>query len=98
MHQNEQELENYFIEQLIKEGWKFVSNDELSREKTDDPLLITKLEAKLEKLNKNKGITNEDIQRVVSEMRVLPTGQIGAGKLLDYYKKGVPIKLHFFNA
>lgn len=92
MHQNEQELENYFIDQLIKEGWKLVSNDELSREKTDDPLLIRNLEVQLEKLNKNKGITSEDIQRIVSEMRVLPTGQIGAGKLLDFYKNGVPIK------
>lgn len=40
MRQNEQELENYFIEQLESEGGKFIKSDELARENFDDPLLI----------------------------------------------------------
>ena len=43
-------------------------------------------------MNKNRGISSEDIQRIASKLRVIPTGQMGAGKLLDFYKKGVPIK------
>jgi len=48
-------IEDYIVEKLQEEGWRFVPSDELERESLEEPLLLS-LPRILERINKNKGI------------------------------------------
>lgn len=89
---NEEQLEKYFIEQLVKLGWNFVPGNKLARTGNDEPLIISDLLSAIRKLNKNKNITEDGVQKTVNELKLIVTGVNGAKRLLDYYKDGIPIK------
>ena len=92
MNRNEEQLENYFIEELGKLGWNYVPGNKLARTGTDEPLIISDLLAAIRKLNKNKNISEDDVQKTVNELKLIVTGVNGAKRLLEYYKDGIPIK------
>ena len=92
MNGNEEQLENYFIEELSKLGWRYTLGSMLARTGTDEPLIISDLLNAIRKLNKNKNISEDDVQKAVNELKLIVTGVNGAKRILEYYKDGIPIK------
>jgi len=92
MQRSEAELEKYFIDQLTKVGWKYIEGKTLPRVGAEEQLLIPILSDKLKQLNKNKNISDDDVDKVITELKLTATGIEGSKKLLRYYKQGVPVK------
>ena len=92
MNGNEEQLENYFIEELSKLGWRYTLGSMLARTGADEPLIISDLLNAIRKLNKNKNISEDDVQKAVNELKLIVTGVNGAKRILEYYKNGIPIK------
>lgn len=92
MNGNEEQLEKYFIEELFKLGWVHTPGSMLARTGTDEPLIISDLLNAIRKLNKNKNISEDDVQKTVNELKLIVTGVNGAKRILEYYKDGIPIK------
>ena len=89
---NEQTLvEDYFIKELVKKGWKYVPANELDRDSYDEPLLINNLIRQIRKIN-NVELSEEDIKNVLNELKLQPTTQEGHKKTLQYLKEGITIK------
>lgn len=85
-------VEDYIIKKLEERGWKFVPADSLERETYDEPLLIPPLIRALERINKNLDISDEEIGKVLNELKLAGTGHEGAKRILNFYKFGVPVK------
>jgi len=85
-------VEEYFIKKLEEKGWRFVSADDLERDSYEEPLLIPNLVRALEKINGKLGIGNEEINKVINELKLTSTGIEGAKRILNFYKFGVPVK------
>ena len=85
-------VEDYLIQRLQQKGWKFVPASALERESYEEPLLIPNLVRALERINKEIGIGEEEVNRAVNELKLTGTGIEGAKRLLNYYKFGVPVK------
>jgi type I restriction enzyme R subunit len=93
MKMNEKHLiEDYIIEQLQQKGWKFVPADSLERVSYEEPLLIPSLLKNLKTINKESGIGNEEINKVINMLKLTGTDIEGAKSILYYYKFGIPIK------
>lgn len=85
-------VEDYLIEKLGENGWKFIPAEDLERESLEEPLLLSNLVRSLEKLNHNLGITEEEIKAVLNELKFAASGIEGAKKILNFYKFGIPVK------
>ena len=85
-------VEDYFIQRLQEKGWRFVSADDLERDTYEEPLLIPNLVRGLKKINKKLEIGDDEINRVVNELKLTGTGIEGAKRILNFYKFGVPVK------
>jgi len=92
MSHNEEQLEKYFIDNLVKLGWKFIPGNLLPRTDFDDPLIMSDLLDAIRRFNKNKNITEEDVQFVINELKLVPSGVTGAKRILQFFKNGIPIK------
>jgi len=67
-------VEDYIVEQLCEEGWKFSPPDDLERVSLEEPLLLSNLVRSLERLNHNLGITEEEIKIVLNELKFAASG------------------------
>ena len=85
-------VEDYFVKKLEEKEWKFVLADDLERDSYEEPLLIPNLVRALERINKESGIGNEEINKVINELKLTATGHEGAKRILNFYKFGVPVK------
>lgn len=85
-------VEDYFLKKLQEKGWKFVAADDLERDSYEEPLLIPNLVRGLERINRESGIGNEEINKVINELKLTVTGHEGAKRILNFYKFGVPVK------
>ncbi len=85
-------VEDHLIELLIARGWKFCPADELARESYEDPLLTGTLGRHIRALNAERGITDTEVQQTLNELRVRGTGPDGNRQILDFLKRGVPVK------
>jgi type I restriction enzyme R subunit len=85
-------VEDYFIQRLQEKGWRFVSADDLERDTYEEPLLIPNLVRALEKINRKLEIGNEEVNKVINELKLTGTGVEGAKRILTFYKFGVPVK------
>ena len=85
-------IEDYLIVELQKRGWVFVKNENLEREAISEPLLVSNFKRSLRRLNEDLKISEEEINKVVQEIRLLPVSQEGVEKLLHYFKYGIGIK------
>jgi type I restriction enzyme R subunit len=85
-------VEDHFIRKLEEVGWKFVSADGLERDSYEEPLLIPNLVRALNKINRASEIGNEEINKVINELKLTGTGVEGAKRILNFYKFGVPVK------
>ena len=90
---NESNLcEDYIINQLEEKGWRLVSADTLERDSYEEPLLIPNLIRALERINKESGIGDEEINKALNELKLTGTGIEGARRILNFYKFGIPVK------
>ncbi len=85
-------VEDYIIEKLIEKGWRFVPANELERESFSEPLLLNNLVRAIKRLNKDKGVGDEELKHVLNELKLKSSGNEGLKKILNYLKFGVPIK------
>jgi type I restriction enzyme R subunit len=85
-------VEDYFIKKLQEKGWRFVSADDLERDTYEEPLLIPNLIRGLKRINKKSEIGDEEINRVVNELKLTGTGIEGGKRILNFYKFGIPVK------
>ena len=83
-------VEDYLIEKLQENGWKFVPANELQRESYTEPLLLNNLVRAIKKLNADKGIGEEEIKHVLNELKLKGSGIEGIKHILHFLKFGVP--------
>jgi len=84
--------EDYIIKRLEERGWKFVPADSLERETYDEPLLVPPLIRAIERINRDLDIADEEIGKVLNELKLAGAGHEGAKRILNFYKFGVPVK------
>jgi type I restriction enzyme R subunit len=80
-------VEDYFVEQLQRKGWRFISADDLERESLEEPLLTPVLFRQL----KHK-IGDEEIKQALNELKLKGRGIEHAKQVLNYFKQGIPVK------
>ncbi len=85
-------IEDYFIKKVEEKGWRFVPADDLERDSYEEVLLIPNLVRALQRINKKSELGNEEINKVINELKLTGTGVEGAKKILNFYKFGVPVK------
>jgi type I restriction enzyme R subunit len=85
-------VEDYIIKKLEEKGWRFVLADDLERDAYEEPLLIPNLVRALNKINRESGIGNEEVNKIINELKLTVTGHEGAKRILNFYKFGVPVK------
>jgi len=87
-------VEDYIIERLTSvKNWRFVDARNLRRDDLREPLLIPDLIDAIKRLNKDAELTEGDINRVLSELKLAPANMEGAKTVLRCLKLGVPVKL-----
>ena len=87
-------VEDYIIHKLTTEkGWKFIRAGSLRREDLREPLIIPDLIEAIKRINSDVRLTEGDINRVISEIKLAPATMEGVRKVLRALKHGVPIKL-----
>ncbi|OYD16055.1 hypothetical protein CH333_04460 [candidate division WOR-3 bacterium JGI_Cruoil_03_44_89] len=85
-------VEDHIVQQLQAKGWQFVPADELEREGFEEPLLIPNLIRAIQRINKGLDVGDEEINKVLNELKLTVGGIEGAKRILNFYKFGVPIK------
>jgi len=85
-------VEDYLIDRLREEKWKFIPAEELERSDIREPLLIPTLTRALKLLNKDLKITDEEIYKVINTLTLTPYGIEGIRQILEFLKSGVPVK------
>jgi len=85
-------VEDYVAENLEKLGWRFVSPEELGRESLREPLLIERLKKAILRINPDLGIGEEELKKVIDELKLLTSGQEGLRKFLRFLKYGIGVK------
>ncbi len=87
-------VEDYFIKKLQQEKkWVFKNASHLERESLSEPLLVMDLIRAIKRLNSSVSLTENDINKVVNELKFKPSGIEGAKHVLMFFKKGVPVNL-----
>jgi type I restriction enzyme R subunit len=85
-------VEDYAAENLQNLGWKFVEASELKRESAREPLLIDNFKEAVLRINKDLNIGEEEIKKVMDEVKLLTSGQEGIKKFLHFLKYGIGVK------
>jgi type I restriction enzyme R subunit len=85
-------VEDYILQKLQDKGWKFILSDDLERESFEEPLLIPNLVRALKRINKRLDIGDEELNKVLNELKLTGTGIEGAKRILNFYKFGIPVK------
>ena len=85
-------VEDHIIKKIIEKGWRYVPADDLERDSYEEVLLIPNLVRALQRINKKSEIGNEEINKVINELKLTGTGIEGAKRVLNFYKFGVPVK------
>jgi len=93
MKKYEKELvEDYVSEKLEEIGWEFIPAGELERVSIKEPLLVENLKKSILRINRNLNVGEEEINKVINEIKLLPAGQEGVKKFLYFLKYGIGIK------
>jgi type I restriction enzyme R subunit len=85
-------VEDYVIEKLQEKGWKLVSAEELQRESIEEPLLIPNLIRSIQRINRNLSAGDDEINRILNELKLTSRGHEGVKRILNFYKFGIPVK------
>ena len=90
-------VEDYIAQNLQELGWKFVESQELDRPGIQEPLLIKNLKEAILRINKDLGIGEEELKKVVDELKLLTSEQEGNKKFLHFLWKEKRCQVPFFN-
>ena len=85
-------VEDYIVQRLQEKGWKFALAEELERDSFQEPLLIPNLVRNLKRINKGLDIGDEEVNKVLNELKLTGAGIEGAKRILNFYKFGIPVK------
>ena len=85
-------VEDYVAQNLQELGWKFIESQELNRTGIREPLLIENLKSAILRINKDLGIGEEELKKVIDELKLLTSGQEGVKSFLHFLKYGIGIK------
>jgi len=85
-------VEDYIVRKLQERGWKFVPVEELKREGFEEPLLITNFIHSIQRINKELDLGDEEVSKVLNELKLIVSGPEGAKRILNFYKFGIPVK------
>lgn len=86
-------VEDYIIEKLKQKNWNFIEASRLKRDDLREPLIIPDLIEAIKRINTGVELTESDVNRILSELRLAPATMEGARMVLERLKHGVPIKL-----
>jgi type I restriction enzyme R subunit len=87
-------VEDYIVDRLVHvKGWRLVESVRLKRDDLGEPLLITDLIEAIKRINSDVELTEGDVNRVLSELKLAPANMEGAKTVLRCLKHGVPVKL-----
>ncbi|TDA29975.1 MAG: hypothetical protein DSO04_06675 [Hadesarchaea archaeon] len=86
-------VETYLLQRLEGKGWQHSPGGELGREDYSEPLLLRQLVQAVRRLNPTLELSEEDLNRVISELHALPASFEGSKLFLRYLKDGLPLKL-----
>lgn len=85
-------VEDYILEKLTEKGWENVPAGDLERDSLEEPLLIPNLIRAIQKINIGIALGDEEIHKVLNELKLTPTGSEGSKKIINFYRFGVPVK------
>ena len=85
-------VEDYIAQNLQELGWEFIENQRLNRPGIREPLLIENLKQAILRINKDLAIGEEELKKVIDELKLLDTGQEGNKKFLHFLKYGIGVK------
>jgi len=85
-------VEDYVSQKLQEIGWHFVMLEELNRESIREPLLVENLKQAILRINQKTGIGEEELKKVIDELKLLTSEQEGNKKFLHYLKYGIGVK------
>ena len=83
------DLEYRFLELLRQSGWEIKKASEIARELYSEPLLLNNLKEAIKKIN--PWIADEDVARVIDEIKNLPSTADGCKQTLEFIKNGISI-------
>lgn len=86
-------VEDYIIDRLQEDCWEYKGPDELERDSYQEPLLVNNLVRAIKKINRHLDLSDEDIKKILDDLRYKSTGMEGIKQILWYLKEGCPIKL-----
>ncbi|MFA6376685.1 MAG: HsdR family type I site-specific deoxyribonuclease, partial [Candidatus Paceibacterota bacterium] len=87
-------ITDYLKDKLVEFGWRFVPGADLERVGLEEPLLLGNLRTMLACVNANLRITDKEIDDVIREIKLVPTGEVGCRQMLHYLKYGVGVKFY----
>jgi len=90
----QQLITDYLKDKLVEGGWQYRAGAQLERDGVDEPLLLGNLRAALRRINADLNITDKEIDDVIQEIKLVPTGETGAKQILHYLKYGVGVKFY----
>jgi len=85
-------VEDYAAEKLQGLGWKFIPPSDLQREIISEPLLMENLKTAILKINKDLNLGQEELKKVIDEIKLLTSEQEGIKQFLHYFKYGIGVK------
>ncbi|MCD6481739.1 MAG: HsdR family type I site-specific deoxyribonuclease [Thermoplasmata archaeon] len=85
-------VEDYIIDGLVGRGWRFTPAWELQRVDLEEPLLIGNLINALKSINEGIGLGEEEIRKVINELKLRGAGIEGVKQILYFLKNGVSIR------
>ncbi|HEC77377.1 MAG TPA: HsdR family type I site-specific deoxyribonuclease [Thermoplasmatales archaeon] len=85
-------VEDYIVDGLVEQGWRFVPAEELQRIDLEEPLLIGDLTNALRRINEGIGLGEEEIRKVINELKLRGAGIEGVKQILYFLKSGVSIR------
>ncbi len=85
-------VEDFLINKLQEQGWKYIAGDELERTDLTEPFIIPELEKAILTLNANLNLTPDEVQKVINAIELTGYGLEGNRKVLRLLKHGVSLK------
>lgn len=85
-------VEDFVVNKLKENNWTFIESGNLQRQSITESLLINNLKKQLYKINKNLDLGEEEIKKVIDELKLLTTDINGNKRFLDFLKYGIGIK------
>lgn len=85
-------VEDYLVKALPDKEWTFINAKELKRASTKEAILEDNFKSCLRNINQKIKIGDEEIDKVIQEIKLLPNSSEGVRKFLRYLKYGIGVR------